>query len=96
VVVGLLHSRMPPAGKKAVMSLFTERRDGRAGQLSTIEVGVDVPTASLMVIEHAERFWPVATAPTPRPGRARRNVDLRCCIRPATRPAGLRWRGRGF
>ncbi|UDF36399.1 UNVERIFIED_ORG: ATP-dependent DNA helicase RecG [Shinella sp. XGS7] len=54
--VGLLHGRMPPAEKAAVMAAFS------AGSLSVlvattvIEVGVDVPNASLMVIEHAERF----------------------------------------
>jgi len=56
VVVGLLHSRMPPAEKKAVMSLFTEGQMGVLVSTTVIEVGVDVPNASLMVIEHAERF----------------------------------------
>ncbi|RYF42949.1 MAG: ATP-dependent DNA helicase RecG, partial [Comamonadaceae bacterium] len=55
VVVGLLHSRMPPAEKKAVMSLFTEGQMGVLVSTTVIEVGVDVPNASLMVIEHAER-----------------------------------------
>jgi ATP-dependent DNA helicase RecG len=54
--VGLLHGRMAAAEKAAVMGQFS------AGSLSVlvattvIEVGVDVPNASLMVIEHAERF----------------------------------------
>jgi ATP-dependent DNA helicase RecG len=55
-MVGLLHGRMPAAEKAAVMSLF---KDGQMGVLvatTVIEVGVDVPNASLMVIEHAERF----------------------------------------
>ncbi len=56
VVVGLLHSRMPVAEKKAVMSLFTSRQMGLLVSTTVIEVGVDVPNASLMVIEHAERF----------------------------------------
>jgi ATP-dependent DNA helicase RecG len=56
VLVGLLHSRMPPAEKKAVMALFTEGRMGVLVSTTVIEVGVDVPNASLMVIEHAERF----------------------------------------
>jgi len=54
--VGLLHSRMPPAEKKAVMSLFTSGQLGVLVSTTVIEVGVDVPNASLMVIEHAERF----------------------------------------
>jgi len=54
--VGLLHGRLSPAEKAEVMARFS------AGELSVlvattvIEVGVDVPNASLMVIEHAERF----------------------------------------
>ncbi len=56
VMVGLLHSRMPQAEKKAVMSLFTNGQMGLLVSTTVIEVGVDVPNASLMVIEHAERF----------------------------------------
>jgi len=56
VMVGLLHSRMPVAEKKAVMLLFTEGVMAVLVSTTVIEVGVDVPNASLMVIEHAERF----------------------------------------
>jgi ATP-dependent DNA helicase RecG len=56
VMVGLLHSRMPVAEKKAVMALFTSGVMGVLVSTTVIEVGVDVPNASLMVIEHAERF----------------------------------------
>ncbi len=56
VVVGLLHSRMPPAEKKAVMAQFESGAMGVLVSTTVIEVGVDVPNASLMVIEHAERF----------------------------------------
>jgi ATP-dependent DNA helicase RecG len=56
LAVGLLHGRMPPEEKAAAMQAFA----GGATQLlvctTVIEVGVDVPDASLMVIEHAERF----------------------------------------
>ncbi len=55
-MVGLLHSRMPVAEKKAVMALFTSGQMGVLVSTTVIEVGVDVPNASLMVIEHAERF----------------------------------------
>ena len=54
--VGLAHGRLPPAEKAAVMAAF------KAGELhllvatTVIEVGVDVPNASLMVIDHAERM----------------------------------------
>ncbi len=56
VMVGLLHSRMPQIEKKAVMSLFVQGQMGVLVSTTVIEVGVDVPNASLMVIEHAERF----------------------------------------
>ena len=56
VMVGLLHSRMPVPEKKAVMSLFTGGQMGVLVSTTVIEVGIDVPNASLMVIEHAERF----------------------------------------
>ena len=56
VLVGLLHSRMPLPEKKAVMSLFVGGQMGVLVSTTVIEVGVDVPNASLMVIEHAERF----------------------------------------
>ena len=55
-MVGLLHGRMPAAEKAAVMSLFTSGQMAVLVSTTVIEVGVDVPNASLMVIEHAERF----------------------------------------
>jgi ATP-dependent DNA helicase RecG len=55
-MVGLLHGRMPAAEKAAVMSLFTAGQMQVLVSTTVIEVGVDVPNASLMVIEHAERF----------------------------------------
>ena len=54
--VGLLHGRMPAAEKAAVMAEFSSGRMGVLVATTVIEVGVDVPNASLMVIEHAERF----------------------------------------
>ncbi len=56
LAIGLVHGRMKPAEKAAVMAAF------KAGELhmlvatTVIEVGVDVPNAALMVIEHAERY----------------------------------------
>ena len=55
-VVGLLHGRMKAAEKAAVMASFTSGDMAVLVATTVIEVGVDVPNASLMVIEHAERF----------------------------------------
>jgi len=54
--VGLLHGRMAPATKAAVMAQFSGGATSVLVATTVIEVGVDVPNASLMVIEHAERF----------------------------------------
>jgi ATP-dependent DNA helicase RecG len=55
-MVGLLHGRMAAAEKAAVMALFTSGEMKLLVATTVIEVGVDVPNASLMVVEHAERF----------------------------------------
>lgn len=54
--VGLVHGRMKPAEKQAVMRAFTANEVQLLVATTVIEVGVDVPNASLMVIEHAERM----------------------------------------
>jgi len=54
--VGLVHGRMKPAEKQEVMDAFTAGHVHVLVATTVIEVGVDVPNASLMVIEHAERF----------------------------------------
>ncbi|MCR5866208.1 ATP-dependent DNA helicase RecG [Aquincola sp. J276] len=54
--VGLLHGRMAAADKAAVMAEFSAGGMQVLVATTVIEVGVDVPNASLMVIEHAERF----------------------------------------
>ena len=56
ISVGLLHGRMKPADKAAVMDAFVRGAIGVLVATTVIEVGVDVPNASIMVIEHAERF----------------------------------------
>ncbi|MFT3856121.1 MAG: ATP-dependent DNA helicase RecG [Aquabacterium sp.] len=54
--VGLLHGRLPAAEKADVMARFASGELAVLVATTVIEVGVDVPNASLMVIEHAERF----------------------------------------
>ena len=54
--VGLVHGRMKPAEKQAVMTAFQSGEVHLLVATTVIEVGVDVPNAALMVIEHAERM----------------------------------------
>ncbi|OQB56705.1 MAG: ATP-dependent DNA helicase RecG [Deltaproteobacteria bacterium ADurb.Bin151] len=54
--VGLIHGRMKDQEKESVMRDFHENKIAILVATTVIEVGIDVPHASLMVIEHAERF----------------------------------------
>jgi ATP-dependent DNA helicase RecG len=54
--VGLLHGRMKDAEKDAVMSAFKRGEVDILVSTTVVEVGVDVPNATVMVVEHAERF----------------------------------------
>src|SRR6185503_19803254 len=56
VQVGLVHGRMPPREKERGMYAFKEGKIGLLVATTVIEVGVDVPNATLMVIENAERM----------------------------------------
>jgi ATP-dependent DNA helicase RecG len=54
--VGLVHGRMKGADKDRVMARFSAREIGLLVATTVVEVGVDVPDATVMVIENAERF----------------------------------------
>jgi len=54
--VGLVHGQMPAAEKDAVMQAFVEGKVSVLVATTVVEVGVNVPNASIMVIEQAERF----------------------------------------
>ncbi|SLN12429.1 ATP-dependent DNA helicase RecG [Roseovarius litorisediminis] len=55
-VVGLVHGQMPPEDKDASMRAFQQGKTSVLVSTTVIEVGVDVPNASIMVIERAESF----------------------------------------
>lgn len=55
-IVGLVHGQMPPAEKDAAMARFVAGDTKVLVATTVIEVGVNVPNASIMMIEHAERF----------------------------------------
>ncbi|MFN3229628.1 MAG: ATP-dependent DNA helicase RecG, partial [Asticcacaulis sp.] len=54
--VGLVHGQRPPAEKEATMQAFSRGEIAVLCATTVVEVGVDVPNATIMVIEHAERF----------------------------------------
>jgi ATP-dependent DNA helicase RecG len=56
VAIGLVHGRMPPAAREKAMAKFKAGEIGLLVATTVIEVGVDVPNASLMVVENAERM----------------------------------------
>lgn len=56
VEVGLAHGQMPGAEREAVMADFADGKTPLLVATTVVEVGVDVPNASIMVIEHADRF----------------------------------------
>ena len=90
--VGLVHGRMPGAEKDAVMSAFKAGEIRLLVATTVVEVGVDVPDATIMVIEHAERFG-LAQLHQLR-GRVGRGADASTCILLYKGPLGETGRAR--
>jgi ATP-dependent DNA helicase RecG len=76
--LGLLHGQMTAAEKRAAMDAFAAREVDVLVATTVVEVGIDVPNAALMVIEHAQRFG-LATLHQLR-GRVGRGAASSACV----------------
>jgi ATP-dependent DNA helicase RecG len=84
--VHLIHGKLKPAQKDAAMKAFVEGEPGVLVATTVIEVGVNVPSATVMVIEHAERFG-LAQLHQLR-GRVGRGADESSCVLLYGQPLG--------
>jgi len=77
--VGLIHGKMKEKEKTDVMQAFLENKINLLVSTTVIEVGIDIPRASLMIIEHAERFG-LSQLHQLRGRVGRRDIPSRCIL----------------
>ncbi|MBM3584212.1 MAG: ATP-dependent DNA helicase RecG [Alphaproteobacteria bacterium] len=90
--VGLAHGQMPPAKRDAALETFAKGPPGILVATTVVEVGVDVPDATVMIVEHAERFG-LAQLHQLR-GRVGRGTAASTCILLYATPLGATARAR--
>ncbi len=77
--IGLLHGRMPAAEKQKVMDAFVAGRTKVLVATTVVEVGIDVPRATVMLVQHAERYG-LAQIHQLRGRVGRRNLPGHCVL----------------
>ena len=82
--IELLHGRMPARDKEAAMQRFVRGEAALLVSTAVVEVGIDVPNATVMIIESADRFGLAQLHQFPRPRRPRRGAVV---LLPALRRA---------
>ncbi len=92
---GLLHGTMPPAEKVDVTNRFSRGEIGVLVSTTVIEVGIDVPEATIMVVVNAERFG-LSQLHQLRGRVGRGGGTPGVSLSPETMPGGIHWKGSVF
>ena len=89
--IGLIHGRMKAAEKDRIMADFTAKKTQILVATTIIEVGIDIPEASLIVIEHADRFG-LSQLHQLRGRVGRSNISSYCILLAQRKGSGDAWK----